>query len=269
MTGELFAGTSGFAYPQWKPAFYPPKLPAKQFLQHYAGRLNSVEINYTFRRTPSPTTVENWVHATPEGFRFSLKAPMRVTHIHRLRNAKEPTDFFLRAIDPLRVNGRLGVVLFQLPPQFRCDLDVLGNFLAELPHDLRYAFEFRHASWHDEAVYELLRDHNECLCLAESEKLEAPEVVTADFVYFRLRKQNYTAEDRAVVSDKARRLLSEGKTRLSVFQARRNPRGRRLRRGNAPESARLGEVRERPVRRRRAPRSRYGASADDRPQLYL
>ena len=90
---ELFAGTSGFAYPRWKPDFYPPKLPAKQFLQHYARRLNSVEINYTFRRTPSPTTVENWVHATPEGFRFSLKAPMRITHIHRLRNAKESTDF--------------------------------------------------------------------------------------------------------------------------------------------------------------------------------
>ena len=124
---ELFAGTSGFAYPQWKPDFYPPKLPAKQFLQHYAGRLNSVEINYTFRRTPSPTTVENWVNATPEGFRFSLKAPMRITHIHRLRNARESTDFFLRAIDPLRVNKRLGAVL-----EFRCDLDTLSW---RAPHD--------------------------------------------------------------------------------------------------------------------------------------
>ena len=179
MTAELFAGTSGFAYPQWKPDFYPPKLPAKQFLQHYASRLNSVEINYTFRRTPSPTTVENWVNATPEAFRFSLKVPMRITHIHRLRNAKESTDFFLRAIDPLRVNKKLGVVLFQLPPQFRCDVDVLRNFLVELPHNLRYAFEFRHASWHDEGVYQLLRNHNACLCLAESEKLEAPEVITA------------------------------------------------------------------------------------------
>ena len=222
---ELFAGTSGFAYPQWKPDFYPPKLPAKQFLQHYASRLNSVEINYTFRRTPSPTTIENWVHATPEGFRFSLKAPMRITHIHRLRNAKESTDFFLRAIDPLRVNRKLGVVLFQLPPQFRCGLDVLRDFLAELPHNLHYAFEFRHASWHDEGVYALLRDHNACLCLAASEKLEAPEVITADFVYFRLRKQNYTAEDRAAIGDKAQRLLSEGKTIFLFFKHEETPEG--------------------------------------------
>ena len=225
MTAELYAGTSGFAYAQWKPDFYPPKLPAKKFLQHYAGRLNSVEINYTFRRTPSPTTVENWVNATPGGFRFSLKAPMRITHIHRLHNAKESTDFFLRAIDPLRVNKKLGVVLFQLPPQFRCDVVVLRNFLAELPHNLRYAFEFRHASWYDEGVYQLLRDHNACLCLAESEKLEAPEVITTDFVYFRLRKQNYTAEDRASIWDKAQRLLSEGKTIFLFFKHEDTPEG--------------------------------------------
>ena len=225
MTAELFAGTSGFAYPQWKPDFYPPKLPAKQFLRHYAGRLNSVEINYTFRRTPSPTTLENWVNATPEAFRFSLKAPMRITHIHRLRNTKESTDFFLRAIDPLRVNKRLGVVLFQLPPQFRCDVDVLRNFLVELPNNLRYAFEFRHASWHDEGVYQLLRDHNACLCLAESEKLEAPEVITADFVYFRLRKENYTAEDRAAIRQKVQRLLLKDRTIFLFFKHEDTPEG--------------------------------------------
>ena len=225
MAAELFAGTSGFAYPQWKPDFYPPKLPAKQFLKHYAGRLNSVEINYTFRRTPSPATLENWLRSTPEGFRFSLKAPMRITHIHRLREAGESTAFFLRAVDPLRVNKRLGVVLFQLPPQFRCDLDVLRDFLAELPRDLRCAFEFRHVSWHDEGVYELLREHNACLCFAESEKLEAPEIVTADFVYFRLRKNAYTAEDRAAVWDRVRRRLSENKAVFLFFKHEETPEG--------------------------------------------
>ena len=225
MKAELFAGTSGFAYPQWKPDFYPPKLPVKQFLQHYAARLNSVEINYTFRRTPSPTTVENWVNATSEGFRFSIKAPMRITHLHRLRNAKESTDFFLRAVDPLRVNKRLGVVLFQLPPQFRCDLDVLKDFLAELPHNLRYAFEFRHVSWRDEGVYQLLREHNASLCLAESEKLEAPEIITADFVYFRLRKPDYTEEDRAAIWQRVERLLSENRAIFLFFKHEDTPEG--------------------------------------------
>src|SRR5579862_4645625 len=104
----LFAGTSGFAYPAWKPVFYPPKLPANQFLHHYAQRLNAVEINYTFRRLPSAGTLANWVEATPPGFVFAVKANMRITHIARLKNAKEPTELFLRMIDPLRASRRLG-----------------------------------------------------------------------------------------------------------------------------------------------------------------
>lgn len=222
---QLFAGTSGFAYSQWKPAFYPEKLAAAKFLEHYASRLNSVEINYTFRRTPSGSTIENWVKATPEGFLFCVKAHMRITHILRLKNAKEPTDFFLRAIDPLRVKKRLGVVLFQLPPQFQRDLDVLGAFLAGLPEDLRFAFEFRHESWHDEAVYELLKKHNACFCLAESEKLEPPEVVTADFVYFRLRKAEYAQADRDAIWTKTKALLGEGKTVFLFFKHEETPDG--------------------------------------------
>ena len=125
---ELYAGTSGFAYPSWKPEFYPAKLPQRQFLEHYATRLNAVEINYTFRRTPSATTVENWVNTTPEGFCFCLKAHMKITHILRLKNAKEMTDFFLRSIDPLRVTKRLGVVLFQLPLQYLSTMFLVAAF---------------------------------------------------------------------------------------------------------------------------------------------
>lgn len=209
---ELYAGTSGFAYPSWKPDFYPAKVPQKKFLEHYATRLNAVEINYTFRRTPSATTVENWVNTTPEGFCFCLKAQMKITHILRLKNAKEMTDFFLRSIDPLRVTKRLGVVLFQLPPHLKRDVELLAEFAAGLPEDLRYAFEFRHESWHDDSVYQVLEKHKICCCLAESEKIEPPDVITADFVYFRLRKADYTCEDRSAIWEKSEGLLAEGKT---------------------------------------------------------
>src|SRR5215469_13023646 len=117
----LYAGTSGFAYAAWKPGFYPAKLPSKQFLNHYASRLNSVEINYTFRRLPSASTLETWVAATQPGFIFAVKANERITHIRRLKEAAEVTDLFFRAIDPLRTARRLGPVLFQLPPNLKCD----------------------------------------------------------------------------------------------------------------------------------------------------
>src|ERR1700720_3790752 len=142
----LYAGTSGFAYPAWKPGFYPAKLPAKQFLSHYAERLNCVEINYTFRRLPSASTLESWVKATRPGFVFAVKANMRITHILRLKNAGEATDLFLRMIDPLRTARRLGPILFQLPPALKCDLGLLQSYLDLLPAGMRYAFEFRHIS---------------------------------------------------------------------------------------------------------------------------
>src|SRR5579862_6011938 len=125
----LFAGTSGFAYAAWKPVFYPAKLPSAQFLKHYAGRLNCVEINYTFRRLPSPGTLANWVEATPPGFVFAVKANQRITHIQRLRNAEPATELFFKMIDPLRTARRLGPVLFQLPPNLKCDVELLRAYL--------------------------------------------------------------------------------------------------------------------------------------------
>jgi uncharacterized protein YecE (DUF72 family) len=222
---EFFAGTSGFAYSQWKPQFYPQKLPAKKFLEYYASRLNAVEINYTFRRNPSASTIENWVNITPPGFCFCLKAHMRITHVLKLQNAQEATEFFLRSIDPLRVTGRLGVILFQLPPFFQRNSEVLEAFLNELPKDMRFAFEFRHKSWHDNAVYDLLQKHNACYCLAESDKLEPPDVMTADFAYFRLRKAEYPPEERQAILEKTQQLLSGGKSVFLFFKHEETPDG--------------------------------------------
>ena len=221
----LYAGTSGFAYPAWKPGFYPAKLAAKLFLKHYAERLNCVEINYTFRRLPSATTLQSWVEATPAGFVFAVKANMRITHILRLKNAAEATELFLKMIDPLRTARRLGPILFQLPPALKCDVALLQNYLDLLPSDLRYAFEFRHASWLMEPVYDALRRRNVSLCVAESERLEVPEVITADFVYFRLRKPEYTPEDVARIAARAKELLAGGRDLYLMFKHEETPDG--------------------------------------------
>lgn len=222
---KLYAGTSGFAYTTWKPDFYPPKLASKDFLAHYAARLNSTEVNYTFRQLPKPATLETWANATPGAFVFSLKAHMRLTHILKLKNAGEFLDVFLRAIDPLRTARRLGPVLFQLPPSMKCDAAVLRDFLALLPADQRYTFEFRHDSWLKEEVYAALAERNVALCLAESEKLVVPEVLTADFAYARLRKPDYSAEDRAEIARRAGEMLARGSDLYVYFKHEESPAG--------------------------------------------
>jgi uncharacterized protein YecE (DUF72 family) len=220
----LFAGTSGFAYPTWKPDFYPPKLPAKDFLKHYATRLNAVEINYTFRQLPKLTTLENWINATPEGFSFACKAHQRITHIMRLRES-EFTDVFFKAIDPLRATRRLGPVLFQLAPNLKADLPTLTAFVEKLPKDIRCAFEFRNKSWLIDDVYRLFEKHGIALCLAESDKFEVPEVVTAGFVYVRLRKEDYSPEERAEVAERVRGMLAGGRDVYVFFKHEDTPAG--------------------------------------------
>jgi uncharacterized protein YecE (DUF72 family) len=221
----LCAGTSGFAYASWKPDFYPAKLPAKDFLSHYAQRLNSTEVNYTFRQLPKLATLESWVKSTPVSFVFALKAHMRLTHILKLKGAGEFLEVFLRAIDPLRTCRRLGPVLFQLPPQLRCDVGLLRDFLALLPPDMRHAFEFRHESWLVNDVYGALAERNIALCLAESEKLVVPEVMTADYVYARLRKPDYTPEDRAEIGRRVEQMLASGKDVYVYFKHEESPAG--------------------------------------------
>lgn len=221
----LFAGTSGFAYPSWKPRFYPQDLPQRRFLEHYATRLNAVEINYTFRRMPARPTLVGWAEATPPGFRFALKANQRITHFQKLRDAAEPTRYFLSLLEPLRAGDRLGPVLFQLPPQLRCDPELLRDYLELLPAELRAAFEFRHESWLNEAVYTLLAERNICLCLAESDHLVVPAVITADFVYFRLRKPEYTVEDVTAARERALELVGGGKDVFVFYKHEDTPDG--------------------------------------------
>ncbi|MGB0034807.1 MAG: DUF72 domain-containing protein, partial [Candidatus Acidiferrales bacterium] len=155
--GKIYAGTSGWAYSSWKPKFYPAKLRPAEFLNYYASRLNSVEVNYTFRNFPTKRLLREWLAATPENFIFAIKAHYAITHVKRLRGAFRTASKFLNSLRPLRDAGRLGPVLFQLPPFLKCDVPLLENFLAGLPDGIRFAFEFRHASWFNEEVYSALR----------------------------------------------------------------------------------------------------------------
>jgi uncharacterized protein YecE (DUF72 family) len=225
MGAELFAGTSGFSYPAWKPDFYPRDLPAKRFLEHYASRLNSVEANYTFRRLVSASALEGWLNATPPGFRFACKAHQTLTHIMKMKDAGSFTEAFLKSLEPLRAARRLGPVLYQFAPSFKCDLARLDDYLPLLPTDMRFAFEFRHGSWLVDEVYERLSKRNIALCLAESDKLEVPRVFTADFVYFRLRKGDYSDECRSEIASRIRTLLDDGRDVYVYFKHEEDPRG--------------------------------------------
>jgi uncharacterized protein YecE (DUF72 family) len=162
-------------------------------LPYYAERFATTEINYSFRHIPSVKTLSEWDQATPQHFRFSFKAPQKITHWARLRDCTDTVEFFNAQVSSM--DEKLGVVLYQLPPDFTCDVDRLKNFLESLPQIPRVAFEFRHESWFDEAVFTALREHNAALCIAESESVKTPAIATADFGYLRLRQENYSAED--------------------------------------------------------------------------
>lgn len=206
----VYAGTSGWAYATWKPGFYPAKLGAAKFLNYYATRLNSVEVNYTFRHLPSEELLKRWIEATPADFRFAVKAHQGITHFKRLRNAADATSEFAASVQPLHKAGKLGPLLFQLPPNLKCDLALLKDFLQGLRGRGQVAFEFRHASWFSDGVYEILRQANVALCLAESSDIETPEVCTADFFYLRLRKESYSPKARKEIAEKVARLRRRG-----------------------------------------------------------
>ena len=189
---KLWIGTSGFQYAEWKGNFYPEDLPANKMLPFYAERFSTTEINYTFHRIPAPKTIENWKTLTPENFRFALKAPQRITHFAKLRDCADTLGYFCQIISGL--GQRLGPVLFQLPPNFRKDAAALNSFLRELP-SIRAAFEFRHDSWFDDEIFEILKSRNIALCIADTEKLETPTVTTADYGYLRLRREDYEKSD--------------------------------------------------------------------------
>jgi uncharacterized protein YecE (DUF72 family) len=210
LPSPIWLGCSGWAYPTWKPEFYPAKTSAKKMLEFYATQLNSVEVNYTFRQLPSAAIVEGWLAQTGAEFRFSFKAPQRITHIKRLKECGEPLSAFYASLLPVIQANRLGVVLFQLPPNFKADVSRLESFLQDAAGSLRIAFEFRHASWFTDEVFDLMRRHKAALCVAESDELQCPDVMTAPFSCYRFRKSDYNAADMQQLENHLRAKAEDG-----------------------------------------------------------
>jgi uncharacterized protein YecE (DUF72 family) len=210
---NLFVGTSGFSYKEWKGPFYPEDLPASDMLTYYAGRLNAVEINNTFYRMPSPKLLQDWSSKVPEDFSFVLKVSRRITHMKRLKDAGEPLAYLLDTSSAL--GGALGPMLFQLPPYLKKDVERLETFCQLLPEGFRGAFEFRNESWFDPEVYAVLRGHGLALVAADTgHETPVPVVPTASYGYARLRREAYEDAD---LHDWAGRLRDAGWEDLFVF----------------------------------------------------
>ena len=209
---RVLAGTSGFSYKEWKGSFYPEDLPAERMLAYYSERLPAVEINNTFYRMPKPALLESWAAEVAPEFRFVLKASQRITHFKRLKDTGSEVEYFFGVASTL--GERLGPVLVQLPPNLKKDLPRLEAFLATLPAGARPAFEFRHASWFEEDVFEALRGKGAALCVAEDEELATPLVATASWGYLRLRRQDY---DGAAVAAWADRVRAQSWSEAYVF----------------------------------------------------
>jgi uncharacterized protein YecE (DUF72 family) len=222
---QFFTGTSGWAYPTWKPAFYPEKLAQKNFLRHYSTQLNTVEVNFTFRQLLKETTVQKWINETPAHFRFGIKAHQVITHIKRLKNTEEFVPRFLGTIENLARAQKLGPVLFQLPPNMKANREVLETFLGQLPRSLNAAFEFRHDSWLTGETYDALRAHHVALCVAETEERNTPDVVTAGFCYYRFRKPTYTEDERKAMTDRIGEHLAQGRDVYAYFKHEETPEG--------------------------------------------
>lgn len=221
---SLYIGTSGWSYPSWKPAFFPDKLPSKRFLEFYATQLNAVELNATFRRMPAASAIAGWLDSTPPDFRFAAKAHQSITHFKRLKNTEDSLRFFLQSLEPMRQSGKLGPILFQIPPNLKADVPVLEAFAQLLPQAYQFAFEFRHESWFADSVYEILRRKNAALCWAESEKITTPHVATASFLYYRLRLPEFTEAQVTKISEE---LKSERQSRevYAFFKHEETPEG--------------------------------------------
>ncbi len=209
---ELFVGTSGYSYKEWKGPFYPEDLPDKEMLNYYCSQLPAVEINNTFYRLPSAKMLENWQEQVPESFRFVLKASRKITHFKKLKETDEETNYLFNTAATL--GEQLGVILIQLPPYLRKDIDLLQNFLKLIP-DGKATFEFRHDSWFEEDVFESLRSKNCALNFSEmGEDSEIKIVSTADWGYLRLRRMGY--DDKAL-KDWMQRVQAQDWQKVYVF----------------------------------------------------
>jgi len=224
----IFAGTSGWAYATWKPGFYPAGVSSKKFLSYYASQLNSVEVNYTFRKLPTPEMLTGWLGAVPDGFRFSFKAPQRITHFSRLRETDDLVAEFVAALKPVAKASKLGVLLFQLPPNFKADQPRLAAFLkTRSMHGLHIGFEFRHESWFCNEIYDTLRERDAALCIAEGDELKTPKIHTsAAFTCFRLRRSGgYKATELAAFAKQQSALAAAGREVYSYFRHEDEPTG--------------------------------------------
>ncbi len=226
---KVWIGTSGYNYPEWKGSFYPDDLPASKMLPYYAARFPTVEINYTFYRMPSEKLLAGWAAQTPSPYKLTLKAPRRITHDSRLKNCGDLVKGFCQVAGTL--GPKLGALLFQLPPNAKCDLPLFDAFLDELPPAASAAFEFRHHSWFDDRVFERLAARRFALCVADSEKLSTPVRVTADYAYFRLRDEGYTPADIARWADIINRDTSHCRDVFVYFKHEEQ--------GKGPELARM------------------------------
>jgi len=216
-----WVGTSGFSYPEWKPSFYPDELPKEKFLEYYASRFSTVEVDRTFYRMPNTKTIDAWKAETPDGFRFAIKASQRITHREKLAVPSEALPYLVRMVSGLE--EKLGAVFFQLPPWFRCDLALLETFLEQLPAGFPSAMEFRHASWLTDEVYALLRRRGVGLVIHDADDHTTPLVVTAGLAYLRLRKSVYSAEDLASWRERARGWVAEGVDVYMYIKHEENP----------------------------------------------
>jgi uncharacterized protein YecE (DUF72 family) len=211
---NVHVGTSGWSYREWKGSFYPPELRPAEMLNFYASRFSTVEVNNSFYRIPSERVLAGWAEQVPPDFRFVMKASRRITHNSRLQD-DDALGFFLRAVNPL--GPRLGPTLFQLPPTFALDLSRLQAFIAKLPKRWPAALEFRHPSWFEDSVYDLL--HSRDLALVGVDEDEgagkgAPLVPTASWGYLRLRRTEY---DAPALQQWTREILQQGWSNAFVF----------------------------------------------------
>jgi uncharacterized protein YecE (DUF72 family) len=210
---KLYAGTSGFAYKEWKGRFYPEKISPKEMLRFYSGRLSTVEINNTFYRMPKGSVLRSWAEQVPDDFIFVLKAPQVITHLKRLRDVIEETEYLFRTLSVL--GKRLGPVLFQFPRSFRADRPAFEDFLDLIPSNTACAFEFRNPSWLDDDILDLLREKGSSLCVADTDEKPANEIIpTASWGYLRLRRSDYTDGN---LSRWLERILSQKWERAFVF----------------------------------------------------
>ena len=187
---KLHAGTSGFAFKEWKGSFYPNDLKDDSMLGFYASKFPTVEINNTFYRLPKEHVLQDWASQVSEPFTFSIKASQRITHFARLKpECASAVEFLIK--NTASLGNRLGPILFQLPPNLKKDVDRLRAFLETLPRDRRYTIEFRHETWFDDEVFYVLRERDIPLCIIEQPDFASPRVATASWGYLRLHRFDY------------------------------------------------------------------------------